>query len=391
MKKPREIPLGQSEDQQTEFKAAGALNDLYAISREVAAMLNSAKGGTVWIGLAEEGGRAVRIDPVPDVERQRGRLRDHLLDALEPSPRGEVDAESVDAGEGRSVIAVDVHPDPKRKPYAQVRGTARHFLTRVANRIRTMSREEVFGARGAAGGATDRLDAARREVRDERDAARKRTGDGLWVFIKPVEDLKVDIQGEGLAEMLCDPTLTGNRIDGWNFANPYEKPRLLNGKIQQLRGGGPGVEVRRTGEIAFAAPLRALRPLDWREDRREIYPICLLEYPTSIFRLASEIYRHVGASQDLDIIADLAMFKLKGWALRPYSPDTVGHLTREPNRYEEEDLALANSPILLDAAELMNRPDRCARRLLVLVYEAFLYGEDAIPSESDRATGKLEI
>jgi predicted HTH transcriptional regulator len=143
------IPLGQAESQKLEFKAKDALKHLPNVSREVVAMLNSS-GGEVWLGLGEEHGRAVRIDPIEHPDREINRLKDHFSDAIEPSPiAGEIDIKAV-CCEGGTVLRVSVNGSKQRRPYDLREGTARHFLKRVDDRLRSMSRVEIFHEQSSA-------------------------------------------------------------------------------------------------------------------------------------------------------------------------------------------------------------------------------------------------
>lgn len=367
--------LGRREGQKLKFKAADALKDLRGIGREVTAMLNAGKGGTVWIGMAEDQGVAVRLDPIADAEVQQGRLWDHLLDTIEPSPRDEVHVRVEDG-----LIAVEIVPSAGRAPYAQLNGVNRAYLIRVGDRIRTMTREEIFKP----GRPTPNTPAMK--LKEERERAKGRGANGVWVCIRPAKNLDVDVQDKEIAAMLCDPLLTGNRISGWNFAVDDKRPILSGDKIAQGRSREGGIEIHRTGEILFTVPMRDLH---WKGDDCEIWPYCLLEYPTSVFRLASRLYK--GAGDEIEVWADLAIFRVKGWKLRPYSPVAVGYAIREPHGFEDEDLILPNAPIRLSGGDIAESPDRCAHRLLVLVYEAFGYREDAMPHEFNAATGRLEL
>ena len=139
----RRVPLGRKEDFHLEFKGRDALGDPEKIAREVVAFLN-ADGGEVWVGLGEEDGRAVKVEPISDAEQAQRRLLDFLIETVEPSPSAkEVRVEVVDEGEG-AVLRVGVQPDGGRGPYAFLRKGGRHFVLRIGERIRPMSREEVF-------------------------------------------------------------------------------------------------------------------------------------------------------------------------------------------------------------------------------------------------------
>jgi predicted HTH transcriptional regulator len=90
-------PVGQRESQHLEFKSKDALKHLASVGREVVAMLNS-EGGDVWVGLREADGVAVTLEPIKNLDREIGRLRDHFSDSIEPAPGpGEIDFDKIDS------------------------------------------------------------------------------------------------------------------------------------------------------------------------------------------------------------------------------------------------------------------------------------------------------
>jgi len=75
---PRSL-LGQDEDNHLEFKEAEALRTPANIAREVVGFLN-ANDGDIWVGIKEEGGRAIELQQIPDMDDVLCSLRDHLID-----------------------------------------------------------------------------------------------------------------------------------------------------------------------------------------------------------------------------------------------------------------------------------------------------------------------
>ncbi|MBI2192559.1 MAG: ATP-binding protein [Planctomycetes bacterium] len=394
------LPLGKTESQKLEFKSKDVLQDLSHVGREVTAMLNAREGGVVWIGIAEEQGRAVRVESIDDPQLQVGRLRDHLLDSIEPSPREEVKVTQVSAGNDQQLLWIQVTPALNRQPYAHLKGTGRHYLVRVADRIRLMTREEIrekYKKYKAIGAGTSKqrvgLSSARGKIYAKREGAGKEGKAQLWLMIRPESDLGIN-RLEQFEEILQDPIQTGNRINGWNFANPYERPTLGNGKIIQEHPFGPRLEIRSSGEITFTVPQKALHhsPTGPLVSEKEIWPFCLLEYPTSVFRLASTIYKQMLPDSGDPVWSDFAIFKVRGWLLRPYSPYSVGFEFGNSKTYEEaEDLILVNAPFQFSREEIIETPDRCAFRILCSAYAAFSFGVEMLPIEFDRGTGRLTM
>ncbi len=377
------IPLGKAEDQHLEFKSAESLKKLEAIGREVAAMLNS-EGGEVWIGLGERDGVAVELQPILNPEKAADSLLDSLVDRLEPSPLPqEVQIASVPAREGLSVLRVRVR-EGKRKPYALLKNGARSYQLRIGSRLRPMSREELFGGSADRRLAEGRIESTRQRILEARDAAQKTARRSMWLRIQPVENVHIDIQDPRIPELLDDPAKTGNRRSGWHFAQASERPELAKGVISWKCWDAFSVELHHDGGLVCRAPLASLH---FKGEEGELWPLALLEYPISAFRLARVVYRDC---EQTGVLADIARFGLRGSRLREGS--ILGmHWHRNVIREypEDEDDLTWPEPLLFDFSDLLEEPDRCGFRLVRRVYEAFGYREDEMPREFDREAGHL--
>lgn len=378
------LPLGRLEDLHLELKGKAALAAPASIGREVVAMLN-AEGGEVWVGLGEEGERAIRVEPIDHPEREARALHAFLVDSIEPSPTGrEVSVEVVPAGEsGGAVLRVRVAPQPHRQPFALLKGGGRHFVIRVGARIRPMSREEILHLLGGAAKA-ESPDRAVAKLHERKDRAQQRGGSLFWLGIQPVERLAIDVQPERFERILRDPALTGNRRTGFHALRALgRQPRLGQERVSWGEPGYGSTEVTSDGGISFEAGLERFH---WKGEDRELWPPVLLELPISVFRLAGYLYRELG---DLagDVLADCAFFGIRGWRLRDGSLDFLdpGDL-REPTDLDD---LIWEEPLRFAAHEISEEPDRCGFRLVRRVYEAFGIREAAIPSFFDRGSGRL--
>jgi Putative DNA-binding domain len=391
------IPLGEAESQKLEFKGKDVLKHLPNVSREVVAMLNSG-GGDIWIGLGEENGRAVRIEGLEHPDREKNRLRDHLSDAIEPSPiSGDIGIEVVDGKGAGNILRVKVVPSKQRAPYTLRDGTARHFLKRVDDRLRSMSSEEImqrFAERINADAPDRQLASARRnaleKIRSERD--RNRSKDVVWLRIQPVGGNGLKL--EGFADYFRDAQRTGNRSGGWNFIDPYKRIEPEGDSIRFGRQDEPVVRVFGDGAIDFTMPIINLywkSASDWLNKTKgtEIWPYCLLEYPASVFRLAATIYRDRNLKTEI-VLADLALFGIKGWTLRPHSPQSIRYRLANPKRFEEDEISLSE-PLAFSSDLIIDQPDRCAFRLITFVYYQFDLWEEDMPVEFNQATGRLVL
>lgn len=374
------VPLGKKEDSRLEFKSADALKDPEKIAREVVAMLN-AEGGEVWVGLREEAGRAVAVEPVAAHEIEERRLLDFLVDTIEPPiSGGEVSIGGADEGEG-AVLRIVVNPDPAHKPYAFLRKGGRHFVIRVGDRIRPMVRDEIF-PRGPERGR-EALERAEANVLEDRNSVLKAGAKLLWLRMEPATPVSLDIQNPLYEELLQDPRKTQNRLSGWNFSNFQNRPRLRQDKLVTDPEDLLAVEIRSDGGLLFSVPLEFLY---WKGEQSQIWPPVLLEYIVSAFRTARSIYG--GHLQPRDtIVIDLVISGLKGWQLRPGTP---GAWHRRAVVFSKADDFVLIKPLAFFFEEIEAEPDRCGYRLIERIYEAFGFRRESIPF-FDPETGRLVL
>jgi len=376
------VPLGKKESSRLEFKGADSLKDPEKIARQVVAMLN-AEGGEVWVGLREEGGRAVMVEAIPNSEAENSRLKDYLVDTIEPSLKGrEVNLEILDQGAG-AVLCIAVAPEAAKKPYAFLKKDGRHFVVRVGDRSRPMTRDEILST----GYRFNRdLTRANSKVIKEKEAILERGGCGLfWLRLEPVSEIEID-PGR-YRDHLVDPSLSENRLGGWNFVNSERSALLLPDRLVTAPEVSRRVEIRRDGGLAFEASLENLS-LGRAGQERELWPLALLEFPVSAFRLANIIYANK-LQPSAEVIADLVLLGVRGWILRGGTPARVIALNT-PHRYDQSD-DLVWDPLSLTFEEISTSPDWCGYRLVRRIYEAFDFSEDAIPLWFDRAARRLVV
>jgi hypothetical protein len=376
------LPLGRKEDFHLEFKGRDALDEPEKIAREVVAFLN-AKGGEVWVGLGEEDGRAVKVEPIPDPERAKRRLLDSLIETVEPSPSAEeVWVEVVDEGEG-AVLRVSAQPGEGRGPYAYFRKGGRHFVLRIGDRIRPMSRVEIFWAQPT--GGDERLQQALDRVIKERSERQEQRKEGLWLHLEPAVEVERDLQDRRIEEILQDPEQSSNRPDGWTFARFQRRPVLQSGRLVTSPEDGYRVEIRHQGGIAFSASLESLL---WKGEEHEIWPPILCELPISALRIAAALFEGFLAPA-AEIVLDFALIGLEGWILRPGTPGPW-FLANRLSQLDAADFLL-DRPLVVPARDLFENPDAIGYRLVARVYEAFGLRRDQMPSFFDPVTRRLVL
>lgn len=375
------IPLGKREDLRLEFKAAEILRTPEKIGREIVGMLN-AGGGELWIGLEESDGRAVRVGGVPDSARAKDRLRDHLLETIEPAPRDELDLEVVPYGDGgEQLLRIRVRPGKRgRGRYCYRSRDGRYFGIRVADRLRTMSWHEIFEAENRADRADGWRKAEQAVQRQLKDAIESRRA-VLWLCLKPVEEMGLELRSLP-DEIFTDPAATGNRRSGWNFVDPRMRPKKRSDKVLHGEPDGRMTEVHRDGLILFTVPVASLY---WKGEPDLIWPYVLIEYPVSIFRLAAHLYREVQARDDERIAAKMALLSAQGCKLKAGSVRSV--------RWQFEDAKAFETPLVetslfeQDRNDLIANPAGNAYPLIMEIYQQCGFDEEDLPAEFDRQRG----
>ena len=217
------ILLGQPESHTLEFKAAASLRRLGGIAREVVGLLN-ADGGDIWIGVRDQDGRAVAIEEIPRAEQELARIRDHLLDTIEPIVQLEDEVKLFVQG-GIIHLAVQRGEDP---PYAQ-REDGRRFLKRAGPRLREMSRQEIAEAFKQ---PLEREDRDRKMVEEtivrllREQASEGASKEQLWLRLVPLPGMNLDFDDQETVQRfrtwLTDATATGNQPE--DGASPLISP-----------------------------------------------------------------------------------------------------------------------------------------------------------------------
>lgn len=377
-------PVGRSEGSRLAFVGRDALKTPEIVARATVGLLN-ATGGEIWVGLTQERGRAVRVEPLANPADERKRLLAYLVDTIEPSLfPAEVGVEVCEAAEG-SLLVVSAEPRDARRPYAFVRRGGRFFAIRIGDRTRPMTREEVLSY-GPAPEPDDGLREATGKVAADREKAQGETGEEgqFWLRLEPAAEVDLDLRSSELRELLVDPGLTGNRREGWTFASTVHDPKLGSGHLETAPEEVRRVSIARNGGLTFSLPLRVLR---FRGEDPEIWPPLLLEYPVSALRMARSIYRgRIPAAGR--VIADLALFGCRGWMLRPGGRGPW-FLSSLPQVFDEARDLILEKPFVFTAQEIEEEPDRCGIRLVERVYEAFGLGREEMPQGLGLEAGRL--
>jgi hypothetical protein len=384
--------LGQRENEKLEFKAAEILKNPSKIAREVVGFLNH-EGGEIWIGVQEKDGMAV--PPLQDIPAAQGTinaLRDHLIATIEPPIRDEFDLKTVPTGAGGALIKITVRQGA-RGPYAQI-DRGRHFLIRVTDRLRDMSRLEIDQRIRNASPNGDDIARIVEDLRKEQEDEATKQPPRLWIRLQPTPPLGIDFDDKEVQRQfecwLTDARTTGNRPTGITFVHAEKKPRPREGRIE---GGDDTIpwftEVTESGRITFMVDTTILFVPQHDSSDTEIKTYTLLELPVSVFRFAKTISERF-ASQETDrqIVAGLVISGLGGARLRAGSP-----------RYPQPPPKEIRTPVIdpdparyvFAVRDVIQNPDRYGMRLVRSVYDAFDFGPDALPPEFDAKLGVLHL
>ncbi len=356
------VPLGKREDQRLEFKGRQALERPEKITREVVAMLN-AEGGEVWVGVAEDAEVANEIEPIADADKARSRLFDHMVATIEPSPESaELSIEVVHEGE-LAVLRIQTNRGP-RGPYAQLHNNLyRYYPLRVDSRIRLMTREELRERFGKSESSEHEL---KRRAANYWDEELKTKESHLWVLAMPEHSRDIDL-GSYLKDMeryVHEPPATGNRELGFNF-HTYEFPSLApHSIVEGKKHPFYRLELHDDGRLVFRARLSRLE-----KPEGELFPSALAEFPASMFRLATAIYKDHQLSDSISCMVDFGLVGIGGRTLRGGSPGTNHYDLADPRESVETNLRAG--PLLLPASTLIEAPDRAMWSLLTRIYQGF--------------------
>ena len=402
------IPIGQREGQRLEFKAMASLRKPESIAREVVGMLN-AEGGEIWIGIGEDSnGIGTEIQAIPEIEQEHARLVDVLLDRIEPSPAADEITIQTRVLENGPLLLVEVHPRSDNAPYAMLRQSARLYLRRMDARNVPMSRDELREAFSrdliSNHQGRDRERESLRLFLEERNKRIGSTEPGLLLMIRPTEPISLDVQSPLMGELMTIPERTDNRRQGWTFINPYQGPQLDKEGIRTEVEKRIHLRVYANGTICSWV---CMQQLNWSarehvysqkglDPSLAIYPFALLEYPVSMFRFASRVFREpiLTASpvrNTTEVLADLSLLGIEGRSLGPHSPDSIGYLTNEHAVFKDGSALIRDEPIRFTMEDLRTNPDRCALRLIRWIYQGFGYSSSEIPRQFNQETGRLII
>lgn len=373
--------LGRAEDLHLELKPAVALKQPENLLREVVGMLN-AEGGQIMVGIEEKAGHAIAIEHIEHAETQQMALQDQILDRIQPRPQ-DTAVKIVEIAD-KQILAVDVPPGVN-KPYAFARQGALVFVRRYHDRLRPMSLEEVKNLlREAPMPQEKQLQAGMERLRTAREQFLCAYA-GTPIFrmvLTPMSTEAEVLDLKAAKPLLTDPTATHNRPLGWTFHSGTP--------VQPVQGGVETgrrsplyrhLTVLRDGHIEFCTLLDDFRwqEPEWvkKEGAKVLYPYCLTEFPASVMRLASALYRRL----QVPVLAESLFANAAGWYISPYRPESLGWLRRFDWRTPLDQEEIICGPLLFTAAEVQDTPDRCAFRLLRLLYEAagYDYDEESMP------------
>ena len=318
---------------------------------ETTTVLPGGSSWAAWTGTRRTGQYNAAIEPIEDIDREIERLLDGLLDLIEPTPLSVEISISSRGTQESAVIQIEVRPDTNRKPYAFLSQGGRHFVRRIGARNVPLSRlelEQMFAAGRETSQPPPNWETAAKALLKDRASFITQEPSSLWLRILPTADVQfVETGRDKLVDLLRNPVLTKNRSMGWNFTSQFYQPEISQDAISTRRGVMTDLWVRyRDGEVRFRVDLTEL---SWAsrigggwpngtDPDRTFYSCSLIEYPTSVFRLAAEIFRDEciflpAVEDETPFLVDFFITGLDGWRLRPHDPENPTYALTDPRQY----------------------------------------------------------
>lgn len=342
------------EDGSLEYKQQLHKNDAdgtQEMLRDIAALAN-ASGGYLVIGIQEKDGRASKIIPVADADRQVVRVRDLCLEYIKPAIR---DMEAVPLlVDGKTIIVVHVRESSKRPHMVTYQGQT-YFCRRHGDCKRIMSIEEILDAfreqvlsfqlggdklislmgelltHFRAGemaklesGSSAQEAKSSEQVRRIMDLRfREAVGSTPYfrIICSPIDSAFVDVasHAEEIRQLLARPPKT--RDSGWTIWAPSDLRRTTEGWF----GDGPGdrqLILLANGYLQYSKTCND-ESFQWgrlssHSPTPELYPFAVCELPINFTRLAQAIFDIVKPTGSLEFSAEYV--NIKGFLLRPSVP-----------------------------------------------------------------------
>ncbi|MEM1448521.1 MAG: ATP-binding protein [Planctomycetota bacterium] len=408
-----ELPTGERESQRQEFKASAILRDPYKLAREVVAMLN-AEGGSVWIGVPEDGGVALPPTPIDHVAEERERLHARLHDLIEPAPlSSEVRVVAV-AVEGGKVLRVDVESaaGDGRRPFAWRKGGMVGFDRRDDHRVVAMDRDEV---RAAFRGEVHTADLAADWLQARAEEARRPAGEArIWIGLaadafEPDRDERIDDELQCWWLDLLDPRrfprlapsqdaiLRNPRMSIVSGLEPRRHRTLLKASLDAHDpSNSREVTAWSSGALEVTIPTRALEWVDSEaspETQRQIHPYRLIGLFGSFCELGAELIER-GSALVGGVRIRAELNGLTALALRAHSPASreYSYWKRDEDlRTLDADERTVDLSLRADVDRFVTNPHAAAIGLVERIYARYGFTLDDLPNEIDDSRDRIYL
>ena len=393
---------GKKEGQRLEFKGRAAIDDLRILPRAVCAMLNAGVGGSIIVGVKDDG---VTIEPIDDPELARRRILDRLASSISPSlPRGLEVRPITDA----PILLIEVPTNDRGALYA-AKSTEGRFLVpkRIDDRIQALEWSEVVSkiikkqaSRGGEENETPEERARkflRKWIADGESSGvegAKTTGKFYLLLCAQSEAMpnrwkKVK---QALEAALRKPSTIGVRALGVHYstaAATHSDPRqseIVRRTDDWLEAGDANtrfrhlqVQPRKEFVLRFVTRMDDL--LRWTRESESsragpIDPFALSESISS----CCDLFAHLMKTLQLNgmVGAGLMLTGTRGLILPPYAPGSIAFDYPE-HRAAPQAQDSVTASLELDGGEFRDRPHELARRLLADIYRAFNPDDGDVP------------
>lgn len=395
--------LGRRESETLEIKAAETLRTMdgrRALARGVVALLNrqSSEPAQLWVGLVEHASVATSLDPLGLQDRAHlDRLRDLLLDAIEPVPHLSVGTPLPDPA---SLALIPVGPMERwflcieirgvadaSRPFCLRFGNTREFVRRIDARIHALSYDEIVNSGARRASTQGELD----EARAHHNRWVKRFGSiaGFAFTLRRVPPIEAAMPSppEEWENLLCNPPSEIARPLGWSWshqsgASVKRRSEFLASGVRMIEKGRVGryLELRGNGDLEFFTGAQDLTWQPHRIDptllnltqiRGQLTLLCIAEILVSLFRLSAKLLPGKTTNRPKTLYATASLHGFSDWIIPIWRPERIFPLLAR-----SQVVKLSASPWQPDSLRLLTTdlaseggPDRLARATLLRLLE----------------------
>ncbi len=184
----------------------------------------------------------------------------------------------------------------------------------------------------------------------------------------------INVDKEEFFSLIQNPP--NQRQSGWNMEGAFSSIKRFSEGLVRTFLDRQKLSLLQNGHMDFYTILD--ESFYWKQSKEEynknpwLYPYAVIEYPLSFLTLYKEIIKRINFHGEL--VVSMRYMNIKNHILLPYSPGTLGYMTRKSEPYSKDNLVVP--PIIINEEY---SPDINTFELVKYVYNTFGYTEDKIP------------